>query len=212
MRLAPLCLVLLFALAFCPREVPAAGKAAPAAGMPSAPSGQPAGQQVTQDALQGFWLGSEEGRDVVFHFSAFFITVSSSARYDHGIFMVKDGALLVRPDLGKERRLPVAMEGGELVLANLRLRRLLRTEEASSALPADVAAQVRSFAARGHALHFCNVKPSPEEKKLVQDYLDVDAKRRCLYMVERQMLDSICVYDPAGWCLDQGIRQGIGAR
>ena len=52
----------------------------------------------------------------------------------------------------------------------------------------------------------------PEEKKLVQDYLDADAKRRCLYIVERQVLDSVCVYDPAGWCRDHGIRQGIGAR
>lgn len=213
MRLAPLCLALLFALAFCPRELPAARSAAPAqAGRPVASSGQHAGQLVTQEALQGFWLGSEGGRDVVCHFSAFFITVSSASRYDHGIFMVKDGALLVRPDHGKERRLPVAMEGGEIVLANLRLRRLLRTEEASSVLPADAASQVRSFAARDHALHFCNVEPSPEEKMLVQDYLDADAKRRCLYIVERQVLDSVCVYDPAGWCRDHGIRQGIGAR
>ncbi|MBQ2515826.1 MAG: hypothetical protein II543_01035, partial [Desulfovibrio sp.] len=94
----------------------------------------------------------------------------------------------------------------------LRLRRLLKAEEVFSALAPDVAATVRTFAARDHALHFCNVEPSPEEKKLVQDYLDADAKRRCLYIVERQVLDSVCVYDPAGWCRDHGIRQGIGAR
>ncbi|MBQ2516621.1 MAG: hypothetical protein II543_05105, partial [Desulfovibrio sp.] len=73
MRLAPLCLALLFALAFCPRELTAARSAAPAqAGRPVASSGQHAGQLVTQEALQGFWLGSEGGRDVVCHFSAFF--------------------------------------------------------------------------------------------------------------------------------------------
>ena len=71
---------------------------------------------------------------------------------------------------------------------------------------------MRTFAARDHALHFCNVKPSPEEIKLVQDYLDADAKRRCLYIVQRQLLGSIRVYDPAGWCRDQGIMSGLGAR
>ena len=210
MRLAPLCLALLFALAACPLEAPAAGRGQAAQAV--SPAFPPAGQHVTQDALQGFWLGREGGCDAVYHFSAFFITVSSSARYEHGIFMVKDGALRVRPDLGKERRIPAAMEGGELVLGGTRLRRLLRTGEASSALAPDVAAQVCQYAARDHALHFCNVEPGPEEKKLVQDYLDADANRRCLYIVERQVLASVCVYDPAGWCRDQGIRQGIGAR
>ncbi|MCR5171017.1 MAG: hypothetical protein K6C33_11245 [Desulfovibrio sp.] len=209
MRLAPLCLALLFALVSCPWNAPAAGPAAPAAAGGAA---TPAGQPITQDALQGFWLGSQEGRDVVVNFSAFFITVSSSARYDKGIFQVKDGSLFLRPDLGKVKSLPVAMEGGELVLDGLRLRRLLTAEEVDSALAPDVAGWVRTFAARDHALDFCNVKPSPEETKLVQDYLDADPKRRCLYIVQRQVLGSVCVYDPAGWCRDQGIRSGLGAR
>ena len=199
MRLAPLCLALLFVLVSCPWNAPAAGSAAPA------------GQRITQDALQGFWLGSQGGRDVVVNFSAFFITVSSSVRYERGIFQVKDG-LFVRPDLGKAKSLPVAMEGDELVLDGLRLRRLLTAEEIDSVLAPDVAAMVHTFAAGDHALHFCNVKPSPEEIKLVQDYLDADAKRRCLYIAERHMLDSIRVCDPAGWCRDQGIRSGLGAR
>ena len=197
MRLAPLCLALLFALVSCPQNAPAAGEVA-----------DPAGQRITQDTLQGFWLGSQEGRDVVVDFSAFFITVSSSARYFRCPFLIKDGTL----DLGKAKSLPVAMEGGELVLDGLRLRRLLTAEEIDSVLAPDVAAMVRTCATRDHALHFCNVEPSPEEKKLVQDYLDADAKRRCLYIVERQVLDSVCGYDPAGWCRDHGIRQGIGAR
>ena len=197
MRLAPLCLALLFALVSCPQNAPAAGGTA-----------DPAGQRITQDALQGFWHGSQGGRDVVVNFSALFITVSSSARYFRCPFLIKDGTL----DLGKAKSLPVAMEGGELVLDGLRLRRLLTAEEADSVLAPDVAAMVRTFAARDHALHFCNVKPSPEEINLVQDYLDADAKRRCLYIVQRQLLGSIRVYDPAGWCRDQGIRSGLGAR
>ena len=197
MRLAPLCLALLFALVSCPQNAPAAGEVA-----------DPAGQRITQDTLQGFWLGNQEGRDVVVDFSAFFITVSSSARYFRCPFLVKDGTL----DLGKAKRLPVAMDGDELVLDGLRLRRLLKAEEVFSALAPDVAATVRTFAARDHALHFCNVKPSPEEIKLVQDYLDADAKRRCLYIVQRQLLGSIRVYDPAGWCHDQGIMSGLEAR
>ena len=205
MRLAPLCLALLFALVSCPWNAPAAGPAAPAAAGGAA---TPAGQPITQDALQGFWLGSQEGRDVVVNFSAFFITVSSSARYFRCPFLIKDGTL----DLGKAKSLPVAMEGGELVLDGLRLKRLLTAEEVDSALAPDVAGWVRTFAARDHALDFCNVKPSPEETKLVQDYLDADPKRRCLYIVQRQVLGSVCVYDPAGWCRDQGIRSGLGAR
>ena len=192
MRLAPL-----FALVSCPQNAPAAGGAA-----------DPAGQRITQDALQGFWLGSQGGRDVVVNFSAFFITVSSFARYFRCPFLIKDGTL----DLGKAKSLPVAMEGGELVLDGLRLKRLLTAEEVDSALAPDVATMVHTFAARDHAMHFCNVKPSAEETKLVQDYLDADAKRRCLYIVQRNMLDSVCVYDPAGWCRDQGIRSGLGAR
>ena len=205
MRLAPLCLALLFALVSCPWNAPAAGPAAPAAAGGAA---TPAGQPITQDALQGFWLGSQGGRDVVVNFSAFFITVSSSARYFRRPFLIKDGTL----DLGKAKSLPVAMEGGELVLDGLRLKRLLTAEEVDSALAPDVAGWVRTFAARDHALDFCNVKPSPEETKLVQDYLDADPKRRCLYIVQRQVLGSIRVYDPAGWCRDQGIRSGLGAR
>ena len=197
MRLAPLYLALLFALVSCPQNAPAAGGVA-----------DPAGQRITQDALQGFWLGSQGGRDVVVNFSAFFITVSSFARYFRCPFLIKDGTL----DLGKAKSLPVAMEGGELVLDGLRLRRLLTAEEIDSVLAPDVAAMVRTFAAGDHALHFCNVKPSPEEINLVQDYLDADAKRRCLYIVQRQVLGSVCVYDPAGWCRDQGIRSGLGAR
>ena len=197
MRLAPLYLALLFALVSCPQNAPAAGGVA-----------DPAGQRITQDALQGFWLGSQGGRNVVVNFSAFFITVSSSARYFRCPFLIKDGTL----DLGKAKSLPVAMEGGELVLDGLRLRRLLTAEEADSVLAPDVAAMVRTFAARDHALHFCNVKPSPDEINLVQDYLDADAKRRCLYIVQRQVLGSIRVCDPAGWCRDQGIRSGLGAR
>ena len=197
MRLAPLYLALLFALVSCPQNAPAAGGAA-----------DPAGQRITQDALQGFWHGSQGGRDVVVNFSAFFITVSSFARYFRCPFLIKDGTL----DLGKAKSLPVAMEGGELVLDGLRLRRLLTAEEIDSVLAPDVAAMVRTFAARDHALHFCNVKPSPEEINLVQDYLDADAKRRCLYIVQRQVLGSIRVCDPAGWCRDQGIRSGLGAR
>ena len=197
MRLASLCLALLFALVSCPQNAPAAGGTA-----------DPAGQRITQDALQGFWHGSQGGRDVVVNFSALFITVSSSARYFRCPFLIKDGTL----DLGKAKSLPVAMEGGELVLDGLRLRRLLTAEEADSVLAPDVAAMVRTFAARDHALHFCNVKPSPEEINLVQDYLDADAKRRCLYIVQRQLLGSIRVYDPAGWCRDQGIMSGLGAR
>ena len=192
MRLAPL-----FALVSCPQNAPAAGGAA-----------DPAGQRITQDALQGFWLGSQGGRDVVVNFSAFFITVSSFARYFRCPFLIKDGTL----DLGKAKSLPVAMEGGELVLDGLRLKRLLTAEEVDSALAPDVAGWVRTFAARDHALDFCNVKPSAEETKLVQDYLDADPKRRCLYIVQRQVLGSIRVCDPAGWCRDQGIRSGLGAR
>ena len=205
MRLAPLCLAMLFALVSCPQNAPAAGPATPVA---AGGATEPAGQPITQDALQGFWLGSQGGRDVVVNFSAFFITVWSFARYFRYPFLIKDGTL----DLGKAKSLPVAMEGGELVLDGLRLRRLLTAEEIDSVLAPDVAAMVRTFAARDHALHFCNVKPSPEEINLVQDYLDADAKRRCLYIVQRQVLGSIRVCDPAGWCRDQGIRSGLGAR
>ena len=205
MRLAPLCLAMLFALVSCPQNAPAAGPATPVA---AGGATEPAGQPITQDALQGFWLGSQGGRDVVVNFSAFFITVSSSARYFRCPFLIKDGTL----DLGKAKSLPVAMEGGELVLDGLRLRRLLTAEEVDSVLAPDVAAMVRTFAARDHALHFCSAKPSPEEINLVQDYLDADAKRRCLYIVQRQLLGSIRVYDPAGWCRDQGIMSDLGAR
>ena len=205
MRFAPLCLALLFALVSCPQNAPATGPASPAVAGGAA---EPAGQPITQDALQGFWLDSQGGRDVVVNFSAFFITVSSSARYFRCPFLIKDGTL----DLGKAKRLPVAMEGGELVLDDLRLRRLLTAEEVDSVLAPDVAAMVRTFAARDHALHFCSAKPSPEEINLVQDYLDADAKRRCLYIVQWQVLGSIRVCDPAGWCRDQGIRSGLGAR
>ena len=99
------------------------------------------------------------------------------------------------------------MEGDELVIDGTRFRRLPKKDESFGLAP-DIAGWTRSFAQREHALKFCNARQPDKERRFVEDFLEADPNRRALYILQRATSSAICIYDPVGWCLAEGIKPG----
>ena len=100
-------------------------------------------------------------------------------------------------------------EDGALVLGGARFARLPKTG-GSFGLALDEERAVDMAAGRAHALAVCKAEPAPEEAKLVQAFLDADARRRALYIEKRfywaALNGEIC--NLKAWCGSQGIAPG----
>ena len=202
MRLALICLSSLLVLAPFSSSM-----ATPGAGAQNA--SRNTSQNALQDALKGFWTARKDGGTVVCLFSGSIWFSSSPAGWEQISFAVRDGLLYLRPCSPgqKDRLVACAMEGDELVIDGTRLRRLPKKDESFGLAP-DIAGWTRSFAQREHALKFCNARQPDKERRFVEDFLEADPNRRALYILQRATSSPICIYDPVGWCLAEGIKPG----
>jgi hypothetical protein len=205
----PVVIALALAFAPCPWiAAPGPACAEPAASV-AGRNGQDV-QEAVQRALRGYWAGSRDGRDVVLNFAGAFLACSEAEGFNRGFFLVAGGELEldVRPWFaGGKRRIPFSLEGGELVLGDVRFRRLPEAGGSFGLSPED-ATMTRLLAERDHAMQFCGAVQGQDERKLVQDWLAGSPERRALYMEQRLESGSVRVYDPAGWCRDSGVRRG----
>ncbi len=69
------------------------------------------------------------------------------------------------------------------------------------------AAMIEDLAEHDHAVIFCGHEPDPADTRRTETILAGGAAFRGLYDAHRKMLETRCVYDPAGWCRSMGLER-----